>query len=103
VTRSRTPLPILAAALALSAGAARAEPAPTALRDAVFQRPPEPARPAGIAKTSLDHSFARRGADGSVGFLCGLQPKAVTEGAAGAYGVDPQGRFLGVKLHMTFR
>ena len=102
MTRSRTPHLMLAAVLALAAGAAQAE-TPTPLRDAVFQKRSEPAPTAGIAKTSIDHNFERRGVEGSVGFLCGLQPKAVTAGAAGAYGVDPQGRFLGLKLHMTFR
>lgn len=102
MTHRRTALVSLAAGVALAAGAARTEP-PSPLRDAVFQRQVQTPRPAGVAKTSIDHSFERRGLDGSVGFLCGIQPKAVTDGAAGAYGVDPQGRFLGVKLHMTFR
>jgi hypothetical protein len=103
---------VLAAVLALAAGAARAE-TPEALRAAVYRAPaapsvgfslpapPEPARPAGVAKTSIDHRFAREGLDGSLGFLCGLQPAA--SGAMAATGVDPHGRFLGVKLHMSFR
>ena len=112
-------LVILAAAVgSLVAGAAHAGTADT-LRAAVYRAPqpgpaaapaialPAPdsasARPEGVARTSIDHSFARRGLDGSLGFLCGLQPKPDTEGAAGAYGVDPQGRFVGVKLHMSFR
>jgi hypothetical protein len=104
---------VLAAAAILIAGAAHADP----LRDAAFRpsggpaaaaviaAPPgsEPARPAGVAKTSLDHRFARDGLDGSLGFLCGLQPSAATTGAMAARGVDPNGRFLGVKLHMSFR
>jgi hypothetical protein len=103
----------LAAAAALIAGAAHADP----LRDAAFRpageaaaqaviaAPPgaEPARPAGVAKTSLDHRFERDGLDGSLGFLCGLQPPAAAGGAMAARGVDPNGRFLGVKLHMSFR
>jgi len=103
---------LLAAAVTLCAGAAHAQPADR-LSAAAFQaRPaaidmapaaPEPSRPVGVAKTSLDHRFARRDLDGSLGFLCGLQPKANTEGAAAAYGVDPNGRFVGLKLHMSFR
>jgi hypothetical protein len=105
-------LVLLAAAVTLSAGAAQAEPADL-LHAAAFRArpaaidlaptPPEPARPAGVAKTSLDHRFDRKDLDGSVGFLCGLQPKSITDGAAAAYGVDPNGRFVGLKLHMSFR
>ena len=115
MTRRRTLMPTVAASLALIAGAARAE-APMSLRDAVFRAPPvsvramaltsaaeAPALPAGIARTSIDHRFDGKSLDGSLGFLCGIHPKAVTDGVAGAYGVDPQGRFLGLKLHMTFR
>ena len=102
----------LLAAVTLSAGAAHAQPADP-LHAAAFQdrpgavdlapAPPEPARPAGVAKTSIDHRFERKDLDGSLGFLCGLQPKSITEGAAAAYGVDPNGRFVGLKLHMSFR
>lgn len=113
MTRRRTSIFTAIAALALTAGAARAEVA-TSLRDAVFRTPaasqPIPLKPAaqsplppGVARTSIDHRFEGRPLDGSLGFLCGIQPSAVTQGAAGAYGVDPQGRFLGLKLHMTFR
>ena len=102
---------VLAAALSLTAGAGSADP----LRDAAFRtnaRPvaaialpasAEPARPAGVARTSIDYRFDGDGLDGSLGFLCGLQPSAATSGAAAATGVDPHGRFLGVKLHMIFR
>ena len=105
---------ILAAIATLAAGAARAE-TPEILRAAVFRAPAasaiavtlpargEAPRPAGVARTSIDHRFARDGLDGSLGFLCGLQPSAAASGAMAATGVDPHGRFLGVKLHMSFR
>src|SRR5690242_12095907 len=103
---------LLAAAVALIAGAAQADP----LREAAYRdqataaaafAPPSQGisapLPAGIARTSIDHRFERQGLDGSLGFLCGLQPPAAATGAAAATGVDPHGRFLGVKLHMSFR
>ncbi|WP_310541982.1 hypothetical protein [Phenylobacterium sp.] len=105
-----TRLLLTAAALANLAGAAHAQ---TPLTSAVFARPaprvsiaPEIAeanalRQAGIAKTSVDRSFART-ATASLGFLCGLQPRA--EAAIGsAHGFDSQGRFLGAKLSFAFR
>jgi hypothetical protein len=105
-------LVLIVTAVTLSAGAVHAQPADP-LHAAAFQSrtdavdltpaPPEPARPAGVAKTSIDHRFDRKDLDGSVGFLCGLQPKSITDGAAAAYGVDPNGRFVGLKLHMSFR
>jgi hypothetical protein len=106
------PLAVLLAALA---GAARAETDP--LRAAVFANAPStrpaptaavayadaPApRPAGIAKTSLDHAFDK-GASAQAGFLCGLDARKDSRGAMAAYGADPQGRFLGAKLRLTFR
>jgi hypothetical protein len=105
---------VLATAAALIAGAAQAAPA-DALKAAVYRVPAaatatlslpdrsETPRMPGVARTSLDHRFARDGLDGSLGFLCGLQPSASRGGAAEAAGVDPHGRFLGVKLHMSFR
>jgi hypothetical protein len=105
---------VLATAAALIAGAAQAAPA-DALKAAVYRAPPaasdtlalparsEAPRAPGVARTSLDHRFERDGLDGSLGFLCGLQPSASRGGAAEATGVDPHGRFLGVKLHMSFR
>jgi hypothetical protein len=60
-------------------------------------------RAAGLAQTAVDHRFARKDLVGSVGFLCGLQPGANSDGAASALGVDPQGRFLGAKLSYAFR
>ncbi|THD81258.1 MAG: hypothetical protein E7812_05030 [Phenylobacterium sp.] len=118
----------LGAALALTAGAAQAQAqlqTPGAsLRDAVFrsgakassamlsspapaigvayaQAPPE--RPAGVATTAIDHSFDRKGVVGSVGFLCGLDSRLDNAGGMGAFGTDPQGRFVGAKLHLAFR
>ncbi len=92
------------------AGAANAQ---TGLTSAVFAAPaprvsiaPEIAqanalRQAGIAKTSVDHSFAGK-ATASLGFLCGLQPRA-DESIGSAHGFDSQGRFLGAKLSFAFR
>jgi len=107
-------LVVLTAVAALGAGAARAEPSDV-LRAAVYRAPvgtavafalpgpAEPPRPAGVAKTSIDHRLGHDGLDGALGFLCGLQPSAAASGAMAATGVDPHGRFLGVKLHMSFR
>jgi len=64
--------------------------------------PREP-RAAGVARTSFDRSFNDRRGGLSAGFLCGRQPAAVTSGGAAAYGVDPQGRFLGAQLRFGFR
>ena len=111
----------LGAVLALTAGAANAQVAGSSLRDAVFRpsakattlaspipavgvayaaAPPE--RPAGVAKTAIDHAFDRK-TTASVGFLCGLDERLDNAGGMGAYGTDPQGRFVGAKLHLTFR
>ncbi|HEX5377121.1 MAG TPA: hypothetical protein VFW47_01030 [Phenylobacterium sp.] len=60
-------------------------------------------RAAGVARTSVDHRFAGDDVVGSFGFLCGLQPSRDGGGGAAAYGVDPNGRFLGAKLRFTFR
>jgi len=49
----------------------------------------------------VDRSFAST-ATASLGFLCGLQPRA--DAAIGsAHGFDSQGRFLGAKLSFAFR
>lgn len=58
-------------------------------------------RQAGVARTSLDHPFARGGLTGSVGFLCGLQPR-LDESSGAGYGFDPHGRFLGARLSRAF-
>ncbi|MDB5493166.1 MAG: hypothetical protein JWP86_503 [Phenylobacterium sp.] len=104
---------LLIAAVTLAAGAAHAQVATQTaaqLRNAVHGAGPtvaapprsEPPRDFGMPKTAIEGRFATR-LDGSLGFLCGLQPNPVTDGAAAAYGVDPHGRFLGLKLHMSFR
>ncbi|MDB5416889.1 MAG: hypothetical protein JWP50_308 [Phenylobacterium sp.] len=104
---------LLIVAVTLAAGAAHAQIATQTaaqLRSAVYgggltvvaPLRSEPPRDFGMPKTAIDGRFAAR-LDGSLGFLCGLQPKSVTDGAAAAYGVDPHGRFLGLKLHMSFR
>ena len=57
-----------------------------------------------FARTAVERSFARRDeVKGSLGFLCGLQPGHNEAGSAGAYGVDPHGRFVGAKLSFAFR
>jgi hypothetical protein len=115
---SRIALIALALAIAPCAGAARAG-APEALRAAVFARAPVPPppdrplavhpsdapllRPAGVARTSLDAAFADHRGAASVGFLCGLDERAETSGGMGAFGADPQGRFVGAKLTLKLR
>ena len=59
-------------------------------------------RAAGIARTSVDHQFASKDVEGSFGFLCGLQAGQTDHGAAAAHGYDPQGRFVGAKLKLSF-
>jgi hypothetical protein len=111
----------LALALGACAGAAQAGP-PEALRAAAFaplqpQAPaprPDltpvvrladapPARPAGVARTSLDAAFARDRAAASVGFLCGLDERRDQAGGMDAFGADPQGRFVGARLTLRLR
>jgi hypothetical protein len=100
---------LLPVVLTLAASAAQAATDP--LRAAVFRSPERPAAvaparsdaPREFPKTAIEHRFGHDAVTGSAGFLCGLQPKAMTDGAAAAYGVDPHGRFLGVKLTMTLR
>lgn len=103
---------VLLTALLLAAAGGGAHAADDPLRAAAFRRPassaalPGPtdgAHDFGMPTTAVEHRFRHSGATGSAGFLCGLQPKAMTDGAAAAYGVDPHGRFLGVKLHLAFR
>jgi len=99
-------------ALVLAAIADRGHAAPDPLRAAVFRAvAPAPALPDrtelprdfGMPTTAIERRFGRDALTGSLGFLCGLQPKAMTDGAAAAYGVDPHGRFLGVKLKVSLR
>lgn len=106
----------LAVALALVAGAARAQAAPDALARAV--RPEAPTvrlslrgqdvdalalRRAGVARTAVDLRLSGDNLTSVVGFQCGLQPSAIRDGAAAARGVDPSGRFVGAKLRLAFR
>jgi opacity protein-like surface antigen len=59
--------------------------------------------PAGVAKTSVDHSFAPGRVSGSAGFVCGLQDSLDHAGAREITGYDPHGRFVGAKLSFAFR
>lgn len=100
---------VLAAALMGSAAQAQTPPAPRPL-DLSALRPDQAAaydrsnalRAAGIARTSVDRRFGRDDVTGSLGFLCGLQPRADKDLGA-AHGYDPNGRFLGAKLSFAFR
>lgn len=105
---------LLIATVTLTAGAAHAQMAgqtAAQLRSAVYRTEPAVAAPPrseisrdfGMPRTAIVRPFASGKIEGSLGFLCGLQPKSVTDGAAAAYGVDSHGRFLGLKLHMSFR
>lgn len=53
-----------------------------------------------FAKTAVDHRVG--GATASAGLLCGRMPGHADSGMAGAYGVDPHGRFVGAKLSFAF-
>jgi hypothetical protein len=103
---------LLLMVLVLSAVGGRAAAAPDPLAAAVFRTPrpaaalpqsSDPTRDFGMPTTAVERRLGRGGLTGSAGFLCGLQPKAMTDGAAAAYGVDPHGRYLGVKLRMVLR
>lgn len=62
-----------------------------------------PTRVPGIAQTSITTRFAGRDdAATDAGLLCGLMPHADTGGAAGAFGRDPDGKFVGAKLRLSF-
>lgn len=106
---------ILAAAGALSAGAAQAQavsgkalsltqPAKPLNLTApglpvLYSRAPTPLPP-GVARTSVEGKAgdAMLGA----GLLCGLQPNADDSGAGRARGYDPDGKFVGAKLAFSF-
>jgi hypothetical protein len=61
------------------------------------------ALPAGTVRTSVERRFSGLdSAVGEAGFLCGLLPHPDTSGAAAAYGHDPDGRFVGAKLRLSF-
>jgi len=129
----RLPIALAALACVLAAGAACAQPLDLRLRDRAeaptpavvlpgqaarpapdLANPLDPLAPTAVvahplasavfAKTAVEHSFARRDdLKGSLGFLCGLQPGHDSGGGAGAYGVDPHGRFVGARLSIAFR
>ena len=105
---------VLATLVLLVAGSARAAER-DALANAVYRDAtpaarilPLPARsdahalPHGVARTAIDHRFDKQ-VEGSLGYLCGRKPDEITAGAAGARGVDHDGRFLGVQLKMSLR
>jgi hypothetical protein len=107
---------VAAVAFASAAGAQTADQgdAAQALRSAILPGSPgmpvagpyrqtQASRIPGVATTSVDHSFARGGLVGSAGFLCGLHPGQGRDGAAAAYGFDPQGRFLGARISLAFK
>lgn len=93
---------LLAAVLALSTAPALAEP----VQPRPVIRPPvtidEERRSRGIVTTSVDYGDPG-GLGGEAGFICGRQDIPVKDGAAGAYGNDPDGRFLGARLALQFR
>jgi len=98
--------------LALTAAGGRSAAAPDPLAAAAFRTPQpaaappqrsDPPRDFGMPTTAVEHRFGRGEVTGSAGFLCGLQPKAMADGAAAAYGVDPHGRYVGAKLRLAFR
>jgi hypothetical protein len=107
--RRLSPLPGLAGLLlgcALTAGPACAAPAalrvdlaPAASRYDAAQA----LKAAGVARTAFDRPLGDEAAKASLGFLCGLQPYTETHGAAGAFGVNREGRFLGAQLRFGFR
>ena len=99
----RPSLPVLALLLAAAGPAQAGTPDP--LRAAAFRSPAgaEAPRPTGVARTSIESRFDRDRVTGALGYLCGRKPDLVTAGAAGARGVDHDGRFLGVQLKMSLR
>ena len=82
-----------------SAAVAAKPAAPSSLRYATLHSP----LPEGIVRTSVEKRFGLRDTTvGEAGFLCGLLPHPDTSGAAAAYGHDPDGRFVGAKLRLSF-
>lgn len=62
-----------------------------------------PTRIPGIAQTSVTARFVSRdNAAADAGLLCGLLPHPDSSGAAAAYGRDPDGKFVGAKLRLSF-
>ncbi len=81
------------------AAVAAKTPQPSSLRYATLASP----LPEGIVRTSVESRFGVRDkASGEAGFLCGLLPHPDTAGAAAAFGHDPDGRFVGAKLKLSF-
>lgn len=111
-----TRIALLAATAAVAfAGAAHAAPAISLDRVATpVQGPPLSLKPRpdlraaaspmnGIAKTSVEHRFGNDEEMAALaGFICGRDSAADYHGAAGAYGDDPHGRFVGAKLSRSF-
>lgn len=101
IVKMKPLLPLLAALAGASAAHAGAQ---DPLRAAVFQ-PKAPAQtplPRGVARTAIETRFDDR-AQGAVGYLCGRKPDEVLGGAAGARGIDHDGRFLGLQLKLSLR
>lgn len=59
-------------------------------------------RAPGVAQTSIDRQF-EGGVAGSAGFICGRPDNPYVAGSAAAHGSDPNGRFLGASLRISFR
>jgi hypothetical protein len=75
----------------------RASPLPVTFAGAAAPLTP------GVAQTAVDHHFGAGGVTGSAGFLCGRGAGPDNNGAATAYGYDPEGRFVGAKLSIAFK
>ncbi len=110
------------AMLALSAGAAQAQPALLSLDPSVakastaqfspldlsvrggagFTDAQAEALRSGVAKTSVDQRFSQR-LSASIGFLCDPHDALQYDRATAMPGADPQGKFLGAKLSFAFR
>lgn len=59
--------------------------------------------PPGVAQTSVSGRLGRRDdATSEAGLLCGLEPHPDRAGAAAAFGHDPDGKFVGAKLKLSF-
>ena len=111
--------PSLAAGLMLAGAAQSAAPisltpiaatSPASL-DPALQRnllalryaPGEPTPQAGVARTAIDRSLGKGGVTASAGFLCGRGAGPDNNGAATERGYDPEGRFVGAKLSISFK
>ena len=90
-----TPLRISAPAPAHSTVAGATAPLPYERRQVSL--------PPGVVRTAVERRFSDERLVGQAGFLCGLQDHPEHDGGAGAYGADPDGRFLGASLRLRFR